>query len=282
MVDGLISAAEERLKLLEGDKSRKGIPASGRLLRPQPECEFQTPIIRPKAPSHGYLKGSYRTTPQADEARLKVLEIVVEEVLAEGPDDIDPQTIKWLSERMFQNGLYVIEAERAETTLKVPEYREAIRYQTACWKLDQTEAGQRARALLLENLTPFQRQEFENYGFFHILKWGPIPEERYEELPAQKQRPFFKADDPRIFRFRLYRLDRFYPNGNVKLVTATGNKKVASLCLHPEDPYPTSDIVLAQKLVLDDDEITFLKKANFSYGLGTLDMLDGLDGRRAT
>lgn len=37
---------------------------------------------------------------------------------------------------------------------------------------------------------------------------------------------------------------------------------VASFCIHPDDGYPSADVVLAQKLLLEADEALFLRTAN--------------------
>lgn len=91
------------------------------------------------------------------------------------------------------------------------------------------QAQQRARALLMTNLTPAQRDSLEKNQFFDIDIGG-----------------------------KLYRI-RQGTHGNVRLVE--NGRETTLFCAQPNG-VPTEDAMLAQKLMLETDEAAFLRVAN--------------------
>lgn len=86
----------------------------------------------------------------------------------------------------------------------------------------------RARQLLLRVLNPVQRDELSRYGYFtvHAIGWG-----RFRVLP----RATFNV-----------------------LNTGTG----MAYCAGPDIPVPVADLMLAQKLILENDPERFFRVAN--------------------
>lgn len=98
---------------------------------------------------------------------------------------------------------------------------------------DAEEAEARAEELLKASLTEPQRQEYaKDKSFTIISKDGN----------------------------RTYRVKKGWSH-NVERIDAEG-KKIHTLCAHPQQPVPLADNQLAQKLMLEHDEDTFLKMAN--------------------
>ncbi len=60
----------------------------------------------------------------------------------------------------------------------------------------------------------------------------------------------------------IYRIKRG-THGNVKKLDPTGTKEVESLCIQP-DNVPAQDAMLAQKLMIENDEDSFRRIANIS------------------
>ena len=67
----------------------------------------------------------------------------------------------------------------------------------------------------------------------------------------------------------MYIIERSYPNGNVFRVERKKAKRGKwfwypqdCYCYHTEEPHATDDILLSQKLVLENDEVEFLREAN--------------------
>lgn len=87
----------------------------------------------------------------------------------------------------------------------------------------------RARELLCRSLTPAQRQSLDEHGFFDLNVGG-----------------------------RHYRI-RQGTHGNVRLIQ--DEREVTSYCIQP-DGVPAEDAMLAQKLLLETDEPSFLRIAN--------------------
>lgn len=133
-----------------------------------------------------------------------------------------------------------------------PEQLEATEYQDECNRYQASEAGRKAKRLLLENLTPIQEEDYFRYGHFFV-----VPRSQ-EEVPLHER--------------RLYVIERSFPNGNILRVKQemTLNKRhfkwfpEKTYCFHTKDPHAIDDILLAQKLVLENDENEFLKQANES------------------
>jgi hypothetical protein len=96
-------------------------------------------------------------------------------------------------------------------------------------------AADRAKEVLLEHLTPQQRETVEKHGWFTI-----------EGGKSKK----------------LYRIIAGGVAGNIEELDAKGEKAMARYCCHLDGSYPASDHHLTQKLMLEWDEETFLKLAN--------------------
>jgi hypothetical protein len=94
---------------------------------------------------------------------------------------------------------------------------------------------ERAKHLLLENLTAEQREMVEKNGWF-IIEGGKSG--------------------------RLYRVKTSGIAGNVEELDAKGEKAVARLCCHLDHGLPAPDHHLAQKLMLEWDEVAFVRTAN--------------------
>jgi hypothetical protein len=99
-------------------------------------------------------------------------------------------------------------------------------------KIEQEEANERAKSLLLELLDAKQRQELETHRYFHVQT----------------------ADGERT-----YRID-YGHSGNVKLIEQ--GRPVASFCIHSYEDMPDYDEMALQKLMLESDEQEFLRIAN--------------------
>lgn len=91
----------------------------------------------------------------------------------------------------------------------------------------------RARKLLVDHLSPEQRQDYEKQGFFYLY----------------------------TNKGRKYRIDQG-THGNVKLVDVTG-LVIGAYCAQPAG-VPDEDAMLAQKLMLEMDEEEFINVANFT------------------
>lgn len=109
----------------------------------------------------------------------------------------------------------------------------------------QEEGKERARRLLASMLSPEQREEFEAENRFHL-----------------------KVIDGQSGEERVYRIDQGY-QGNVKLLGPDG-RPVRSYCIHAKTTddegrrLPNEDHMLAQKLLLQTDEESFLRIANMT------------------
>lgn len=118
-----------------------------------------------------------------------------------------------------------------------PDMLEAGEYQNECRRLQATKAGRKAKRLLLDNLTDVQRHDYFTKGVFTVAGNG-YPRRHY------------------------YVIDNSYPNGNIFQIEK--GRVRGDYCFHPAEPYPMDDIVLTQKLLIETDEETFRKEANFS------------------
>ncbi|MHC4237263.1 MAG: hypothetical protein ACYSSM_03255 [Planctomycetota bacterium] len=104
---------------------------------------------------------------------------------------------------------------------------------------------ERARHLLSSMLSPEQREEFQEDDCFHL-----------------------KVIDGKSGEERVYRIDQGF-QGNVKLLGPDG-RPIKSYCIHAKTTddegrrLPNEDHMLAQKLLLQTDEESFLKIANMS------------------
>jgi hypothetical protein len=97
------------------------------------------------------------------------------------------------------------------------------------------EAEQRAERLLLDHLSERQRAEYRERRAFTVIS----------------------ADGERT-----YRIERGW-SGNVKLIGPDG-RECRRYCIHPRERVPTEDCMLAQKLLIENDEPAFLRVANAS------------------
>lgn len=95
------------------------------------------------------------------------------------------------------------------------------------------EAIDRARTLLIGCLSDEQRGQFEATGYFEVV------------TPTGRR----------------YRITRGW-GGNVFLIN--NGRATDRYCIHPRDYVPEEDNMLAQKLLLEHDEPTFLRTANRS------------------
>lgn len=102
--------------------------------------------------------------------------------------------------------------------------------------VEQAAARARAEILLKESLSDAQRAELAKSHAFHLETVQP---------------------DGSRKRYRIRR----GRSGNVDQVDAQG-KVLRSFCIHPIMPVPDADTMLAQKLLLEADEATFLSVAN--------------------
>jgi hypothetical protein len=105
---------------------------------------------------------------------------------------------------------------------------------------------ERARRLLSSMLSPEQREEFQEDDCFHL-----------------------RVIDGKTGDERVYRIDQGF-QGNVKLLGPDG-RPVKSYCIHAKTTddegrrLPNEDHMLAQKLLLQTDEKSFLQIANMSH-----------------
>lgn len=100
---------------------------------------------------------------------------------------------------------------------------------------EHADAERRAEALLLEHLTPEQRETWDREQYIPVVSHDG-------------------ARHYRIFRGRAR---------NIRLVDADG-KEILTYCAHPVEKVPVADCLLAQKLMLEMAEHEFLRIANVS------------------
>lgn len=131
-----------------------------------------------------------------------------------------------------------------------PEQYEAREYHKECLRYQASPAGRKAKALLLENLSEQQTKDYFDKGYFFVV-------------PPQKDTPIEKR--------RIYVIERSFPNGNIMRVrqkTSRGGQRlwypVENFCYHTEEPHAVDDILLAQKLMVENEEEEFRKIANLS------------------
>lgn len=105
-------------------------------------------------------------------------------------------------------------------------------------QIERSAAEKRAERLLQTALSAAQREELAAKGFFTL-------------------RTLSKNGEERIYRIRRGR------SRNVEQIDAAGNR-LKTLCAHPVAAVPDADTMLAQKLMLEDDEESFLRIANHS------------------
>lgn len=97
---------------------------------------------------------------------------------------------------------------------------------------EEAEAKNKAEKLLVEHLTPPQRESLRTHGYFDVQVAG-----------------------------KTYRIRRGQ-HGNVRLLD--GAREKYSYCIQPEGYCPDADAMLAQKFLLENDEAAFLRIANRS------------------
>lgn len=131
----------------------------------------------------------------------------------------------------------------------LPEQWEAREYHKECLRYQASVAGRKAKRLLLDNLNEQQTEDYFNKGYFFVV-------------PPQ--------DEP-LDKRRIYVVERSYPNGNISRVRQKNSKggrrywyPVENFCYHTEEPHAVDDILLAQKLMMENDEDEFRKIANVS------------------
>lgn len=120
-----------------------------------------------------------------------------------------------------------------------PEQQEARRRQDEEWRQRQAaqarereKANERAEKLLMEHLSPQQVDQLRVSGYFDVVVQG-----------------------------KTYRINRGRA-GNIQLLDPSGRKATHRYCIHPRELCPDADSMLAQKLLLEADEPTFLRTAN--------------------
>lgn len=131
------------------------------------------------------------------------------------------------------NVAWIDDEEREE--VQAAHERAVLRQQARELKAqqDREAAEARAEALLHENLDSVQREDLEKKRYFHV-----------------------RAKSGRWYRIcvgvagNVYRIE----NG----------REVEKFCIHPPDSYPTPDVMLAQKLLLEADEDAFRRTANIT------------------
>lgn len=115
-----------------------------------------------------------------------------------------------------------------------PLLRDVEKYHDECYRLQASEAGRRAKRLLMAHLSDEQIDEYENKGYFRVTSSEGKP----------------------------YLIERWYPAGNVYAIE--NGTVLTRYCCHPRDPYPVDDILLTQKVGLETDARGFLAEANES------------------
>jgi hypothetical protein len=103
---------------------------------------------------------------------------------------------------------------------------------------ERDEETEKAMRLLKENLDTEQLREFEEKRHFHVHTKDGV---------------------------RRYRID-WGIAGNVKLVEENGQPvpRVKHYCIHPSGSWPTPDVMLSQKHMIEAEEEEFLRIANVS------------------
>lgn len=131
-----------------------------------------------------------------------------------------------------------VETQRLARAAETERYMEAQRLRVA--------AEARAETLLIENLSLAQRLQYAETKAFVVEGRGG-----------------------RRFRIRNGR------SGNVDVVGRDG-RVLHRLCAHPRELVPNCDTMLAQKLMLEDDEATFLRVANQHTAFDAAPVLEAL------
>lgn len=103
---------------------------------------------------------------------------------------------------------------------------------------ERAKARERAEKLLFENLTPRQAEELRAKGYFTVM--GPPRREGQYQYRVRRGR-----------------------SGNVTRHDQAGTP-IERLCIHPVENVPDADTMLAQKLMIENEEELFLRIANHS------------------
>jgi hypothetical protein len=142
---------------------------------------------------------------------------------------------QWTQLGTLQN-VQVVNVQVVNVPTVVPQHSaeqlEKMRKQAEEVEKKRLEAKERARKLLLATLTEKQREQFEKEHAFELM----VNDRLYRVSPGK-------------------RVERLDPK----------TKKVQSMfCIHPEMNYtlPAEDTALSQKLLLEADEVAFLRLAN--------------------
>ena len=98
---------------------------------------------------------------------------------------------------------------------------------------ERAEVMDRARELLLEHLNPEQADEYERRGYFHV---------HIETAEGRR-------------RYRVRGFDGV-------LLIGSDDRPLVSYCIHPSYGFPSPDVALCQKVLLETDEAEFLRTAN--------------------
>lgn len=177
-------------------------------------------------------------------------------------DKVKLEIVKALEHSALAQGFYLVNQFAWLPKSQEPEQLEASTYSDACNKYQASIAGKRAKRLLLENLTKDQERDYWRHGYFFVMPHG-------QDSPLHER--------------RLYVIERSFPNGNVlrvKQKKARGGRwhwyPEHVYCFHTEEPHAVDDILLSQKLTLENEEPEFLKSAHVTKpmynGLAPLEM----------
>lgn len=166
------------------------------------------------------------------------------------PPEVQEIIQKLTNDAVMKKGLILTKRYAWLPSSYHPEQYEAREYHKECLRYQASAAGKKAKRLLLENLTEQQIDDYFNKGYFFVV-------------PPQKDKPIEKR--------RIYVVERSFPNGNVMRVrqkTSKSGKRLwypmENFCYHTEEPHAIDDILLAQKLMIDNHENEFRKIANIS------------------
>lgn len=194
---------------------------------------------------------------RSSEMRILILNVFSERGHADWdmlPQEVKDATQEIINELAGDKGVYSVQTYVWLPWSLEPEQADAKEYTEECDRYQASKAGRKAKRLLLEHLTPAQKESYWKKGYFFVVPRMDLP-----------------MEDRRV-----YVIERSYPNGNVHTVK---RRKVrhkrwreagefwfptANLCFHTTEPYAVDDILLSQKLTLEADEEAFRAEANIT------------------
>lgn len=148
------------------------------------------------------------------------------------------QRARWEQERELQEAQEALrraEYEAGRPIREAAQRQRAEEFRVAEEKrvAEQAQADARAKKLLVECLSPEQRDTLEQHNYFDV------------KVPSGQ----------------VYRIHKGWSH-NVKRVKPDGTVERGTFCAHPSDAVPHYDNMLAQKFTLETDEAAFLRVAN--------------------